>query len=429
MFIILGAGISGLTLGYEFKKANQPFLILEKGGRTGGWIQTDTSSGFIFENGPRSFRTVQSGSETLDLIHELNLQDELILANPAAKKRLLYHKGALRTFKPWNRPILKAIWKDLITGSSTADDESVEHFFARRFGSDISECFGDAVVSGIFAGDYTKLSMKSCFPKFWDWDQKHRGMIRGMLKNRGNKTGIFSFKNGMQTLTDRLTEILKDDIRTNTEAIALRQTNNGIIVTTSNQEQISAERVFSTINPLQLAPLLSQSVAKQLWKIPSASVGIVHMGFKKEILEHKGFGYLIPHCENESIIGVVWDSCTFPQQNRHPQETRMSVMFGGMRQKNLLDLSQDAMQDLALEALKKQLHLKDIPDFTSAKVARNAIPQYELNHESKLHTIGQLVTEQLPGMTLLGNGYKGVSIHDCILNGRTVGRNGQTVWR
>lgn len=424
MFIILGAGISGLTLGYELKKAGKPFLILEKSHRAGGWIETETSQDFLFDHGPRSFRTQISGSPALTLVNELNLQDQLIRADPAAKKRLLFHQGRLQTFKPWNGKILKAAWKDLTTGSAKTEDETVEQFFVRRFGNDIATAFGDAMVSGIFAGDYTKLSMKSAFPKFWGWDQTHSGMIRGMFKNRGNKTGIFSFKNGMQTLTDRLAEELKEHIRFNSEVIAMRQSNGSIFLTLGSQELLQAEQVFSTLNPLQLAPLVSQSAAKQLWKIPSASVAVVHLGYKKQLLQQKGFGYLVPKVENQSILGVVWDSCTFPQQNKHPEETRMTVMIGGMRQKNLIDQSPEALQELACTSVQKHLHIDATPDATSIKIARNAIPQYEKGHEQILQNIHALINEQFPQLTLLGSGYNGVSVNDCIANAKST----QIVW-
>lgn len=421
MFIILGAGISGLTLGHALKKAKKEFLILEKSDRTGGWIRTDTSKGFLFESGPRSFRTIAAGSPTFDLIEELGLSNEVIIADPAAKKRLLYHQGNVRTFKPWNTAILKGIWKDFTTGSSLKDDESVEEFFSRRFGNEISHSFGDAVASGIFAGDFTQLSMKSCFPKFWDWDQKHRGMLRGMFKNRGKKTCIYSFKNGLQTLTDRLTEELKDHIRLNSEVISLEQNDHSITVTMADYQQISAEKVFATIGPHQLAPLVPDRLSNQLQSIPTASVAVVHFGFKKNILPQKGFGYLVPHREKQPIMGVVWDSCTFPQHNKHPQETRLTVMIGGSRQAELVEQNPDSLKELAYQTLKSHLDISAIPDAISLSVARNAIPQYVKGHEAKLRCIEESIEEMLPDLTLLGSGYNGVSVNDCILHARRIG--------
>ena len=55
-FIIIGAGISGLSLGW-FLREKFPIAsikVFEKNSRPGGWIQTLTSGDFLFETGPRS---------------------------------------------------------------------------------------------------------------------------------------------------------------------------------------------------------------------------------------------------------------------------------------------------------------------------------------------------------------------------------------
>jgi monoamine oxidase len=42
--IILGAGLSGLTIAYELQKRSVPFTVLEARGRLGGRIHTETSN-------------------------------------------------------------------------------------------------------------------------------------------------------------------------------------------------------------------------------------------------------------------------------------------------------------------------------------------------------------------------------------------------
>lgn len=421
MYIILGAGISGLTLGHELKKANKQFLILEKTQRAGGWISTENHNGFLFENGPRSFRTPKN-SDTLKLIQELNLNDQLIEADPSAKKRLIYHQGKLHNFKPWDVSILKGLWRDLTAASTNKDDETIEEFFTRRFGEPIAECFGDAIVSGIFAGNYKKLSMKACFPKFWGWDRQYGGILKGMFNNRGNKYTIYSFAKGLQTLTDRLAETLRDEIKYESEVIHLRQNGNGVIVSLANGEQLHAERVFSTLNPQHLSPVVPESLSKELGSIHSASVAIVHFGYKKNVLPQRSFGYLVPQKENQPILGTVFDSCIFPEHNQNKEDTRISVMLGGSRQPNQCKMPPDALAELARETIRKHLHILDEPDAVSVRVAKNAIPQYELGHEAKLERIETKAKEMLPGLTLMGIGFNGVSVNDCIQNAIKIGR-------
>ena len=54
--VILGAGISGLSLGWFLRQRHGDHLkitIIEKEARAGGWIETKKVGHFLFEQGPR----------------------------------------------------------------------------------------------------------------------------------------------------------------------------------------------------------------------------------------------------------------------------------------------------------------------------------------------------------------------------------------
>src|SRR5262245_23718577 len=91
--IILGAGISGLSLGWFLKRrfgSRIKLQIFEKSSRAGGWIQTVREKGFLFEQGPRSLRSHGSGLETLMLLEQLGMENEVIAANQASRNRYLW---------------------------------------------------------------------------------------------------------------------------------------------------------------------------------------------------------------------------------------------------------------------------------------------------------------------------------------------------
>jgi len=74
------------------------------------------------------------------------------------------------------------------------------------------------MVTGIFAGDPDKMSLRSCFPLIHDLERKYGGLVRGMLGVRKEraKQGVkgemsagpggvlMSFDDGVQALTDTL---------------------------------------------------------------------------------------------------------------------------------------------------------------------------------------------------------------------------------
>ena len=74
--IVLGAGISGLTLGYYLHKKSSDFLVFESNGSIGGNISTTISNGFICENGPNT--VLMNNMGTKKLISDLQLEDEVI---------------------------------------------------------------------------------------------------------------------------------------------------------------------------------------------------------------------------------------------------------------------------------------------------------------------------------------------------------------
>ncbi len=53
--LIVGAGIAGLTIGYELAKKGQKVIIVEKEIRPGGLAKSFRYNGFTFDIGPHRF--------------------------------------------------------------------------------------------------------------------------------------------------------------------------------------------------------------------------------------------------------------------------------------------------------------------------------------------------------------------------------------
>jgi oxygen-dependent protoporphyrinogen oxidase len=85
---VLGSGITGLSAAYYLSKSFKDVFLIE--GKRGGWVQSIKRKTML-ETGPRSLRhSGSSGQNTLDLIYELNLQNEMAIVkkdSPAAKER------------------------------------------------------------------------------------------------------------------------------------------------------------------------------------------------------------------------------------------------------------------------------------------------------------------------------------------------------
>ncbi len=90
-FIVIGAGISGLTVAYKLARAGKEVIVLESAGKAGGKILTERIDGYLLEAGPNSLRV--ENPETIDLIEECGLTSRVIEISPNAKKRFILKKG------------------------------------------------------------------------------------------------------------------------------------------------------------------------------------------------------------------------------------------------------------------------------------------------------------------------------------------------
>jgi len=423
--VVLGAGITGLSLAWQLKKqhSSADIVVLEKSQRAGGWIETRNIDGFLFEMGPRSCRAKGKGAYTLRLIEELGMQDEVILADPASKIRYVYENRKLQALphsfgtlltSPFLPLFLKAAWRDWRSQPQHRSDESVFDFAERHFGKGMAERFVDPLTFGIYAANCRDLSVGSCFPQWVEWERSHGSLIKAAFAKKKplfemspwvkkmQKASIFTLKDGMESLVHVLVKRLGGSVRINTSAEALKFKENGIEVILSNGESLFASHVYSTLPQ----PALSKIVNGPLVEVPQSSVAVVGLGFNRQVLNKKGFGYLVPSREKEDILGMVWDSSAFPQQNAHPDQTRLTIMIDASKPKDF--------KGIALETLRRHLGIGALPEVIDIKEAANAIPKYVVGHREKMDLFRAEVSKRSPHLTLLGTQFQGVAVNDCV---------------
>jgi oxygen-dependent protoporphyrinogen oxidase len=151
-------------------------------------------------------------------------------------------------------------------------------------------------------------------------------------------------------------------------------------------------------------------------RIPFASLGVVTIGFSSNVLKGlTGFGYLVPTCEHEQILGVIFDSTSFPAQNQGRHDvTRLSVFMGGEHHKEMQSWSRYKMESVALATVQSHLGISATPDFVQSTWWTNAIPQYPVKFHALLKTIETDLQYALPALTLVGNSFYGVGLADCV---------------
>jgi oxygen-dependent protoporphyrinogen oxidase len=345
-FLILGGGITGLSAAWFLQKKypNAHITLLEKEDRLGGWIRTSFENGFLFEKGPRTFQKARS-PHLLNLIQELGL--ETLSSDPVAAKRFLLYRGRLCTPGSFLFRFFPDLIRELFVPSSSSVDESIYDFASRRFSHRVAETLFDPLTLGIYGGDIRKLSIRSCFPAFYKWEKEKGSVLRGLFSSPKQEKGLFTLKNGMQSLIQELQKRLRIDFVLNCPVEEIKE-----------KEVIAGGKVWRADRVINALPP----------PFPTRSLWVVNLGYTSHILPRKAFGYLVPTQERESVLGVIFDSAIFPEQNKGDQ-TRLTVMVRPEENEPL---------KVVLDALKRHLQLFATPSYTSVFLAQNAIPQFEV---------------------------------------------------
>ena len=80
-------------------------------------------------------------------------------------------------------------------------------------------------------------------------------------------------------------------------------------------------------------------------------------------------------------------------------------------------LSDDAIIAIVRNELQQILGLRAAPLFARVYKWKSAMAQYGVGHLERLDRIERL-RQQLPGLALAGNGYRGIGVPDCVRSGQ-----------
>jgi protoporphyrinogen/coproporphyrinogen III oxidase len=438
---VIGGGIAGLAAAQAIKSRDRSVdvVVLERGPRTGGHIRSDVVDGYLCESGPDGF--LDNAPDTLRLVRELGLQGRLQPSNDAARRRLVFRRGRLYEV-PTSlagfaaTPLLSVAAKARILAEPFADarpagDESIFDFAARRIGQEPASVLVGSMVSGIFAGDARALSLKACFPKMWEMETAHGGLMRALVATRsrrsagdapGMPTGrLTSFVAGMTELPDTLARSLAPAVRCGVDvhAVAHAGSHDGYHLATS-QGTTHADAVVlagPAAESAELVKPLDGRLAEALAGISSAPIAVVCLGFDLATVDadrcrFDAFGFLVPHGEGIRILGALFESTIYP--GRAPLgKILVRVMVGGALDHDAVSLDDETLLRLVRDDLRRTMSLRGAPEFTRIVRHRRGIPQYTIGHLSRMSRIDGLLAAH-PGLFVAGNSYRGVSLNSCI---------------
>jgi oxygen-dependent protoporphyrinogen oxidase len=439
---IIGGGISGLTVAYQLRKRlpDTEIVVLEQEDTPGGKVQTSIADGYTVEWGPNGFLT--NVTDTLDLALELGLEDDLLVAADAAKKRYVFRDGSLRPLPTGPAGLLgtellspvgriRAALEPLLARRHEPDDdapeETVHDFIARHFGSEVARNFSEVLVLGIAAGDPNQLSIDALFLRLRELEHEHRSVLLGMIASQRavretarRASRLTSFRRGTAQLTDALASALGRSVRTGVRVMALRRSERGsFLLELDEGEDLHADAAVLAVPAYAAAPLVASwapIAAEKLDEIAFAPIRVFGLGYDRvdvpRVLD--GFGFLAPRDDGLRSLGVLWSSTVFPD-HAPPGKVLLRVLAGGVRDPAFATLDRDEALDAVRKDLSIGMGITAEPEFVERVDWPRGIPQYRTGHVALVAEIERALAQ--PGsapLELTGNSYRGIGLNDCV---------------
>lgn len=467
--VIVGGGIGGLTTALHLTdRAGElseelELVVLEASSKPGGNIRTDRVDGFTIEKGPNGY--LDNVPTTPALVRRLGLEDAVQKADASAANRFLYRNRELHLLPSGPRDFIKSkilsipgrmrvFLEPFARSRPRGVDETIFGFGSRRIGKEATSVLIDAMVSGVFAGDVTRLSLAASFPKMAAMEEEHGGLVRAMVAGMRKKKAarkdaearrargedveedtrpggpagpggtLTSFKDGLDTLPKAAAAELGDRIRFQVEVTSLEsmaedsgEDGKPWLLRTADGQEILADAVVVAVPSPRAAPLLQgvdPELAGTVDRIQTAGLAVVAVALDAEAMggAPDGFGFLVPRGMGPRILGCLWDSSVFP--GRAPEnKVLLRAMIGGAHDPDALNHSDEELVRWVLDDLRITMGLETEPLFTRVYRWPLGIGQYTVGHLDRIDTIHQRLAAR-PGLWMAGSSFYGISMNACI---------------
>ncbi|HUZ96009.1 MAG TPA: protoporphyrinogen oxidase [Edaphobacter sp.] len=449
---IVGSGIAGLTAAYELSRlANNgaaiEAVLFESSPRLGGIVETVREGGFVIECGPDAWVTEKPWAR--ELAEELGLGDAIISSNDATRKTYVLMDGQLKAMPDGMRMMVPSNLHALdqsdlfsieakqafhaevnraaeLKAAAPQQDESVAAFVQRHFGNEVLATIGAPLLRGVFGGDVTKLSVRAVMAPFVAMEREHGSLIAAMraraIASDTKQAAVFTtLQSGLGTLVDSMiAAVPKDWIRLGTKVRSISHSHEKWgLETSTSQEKFDAVMMAAPAHIARELLLPIDGRAAELMEMDASSAVVVAFGFPDaaKFPTPPGFGFLVPQGSGSRLL-----ACTFVDQkfaNRVPQNGKLiRAFFGGDAAERLMRCGNDEISSVARLELAHILGPLPEPQVTVVRRWPMSLPQYAVGHLERMQELDERI-RNLSGLSLLGNGYRGVGLPDLIRDART----------
>jgi oxygen-dependent protoporphyrinogen oxidase len=376
--IVIGGGISGLSLAFYAAKAGVQTLVLDRNDRAGGCLHSQRlKSGFWFEMGAHTCYNSYRG--LIGILEELKIKYRMLKRERVPFR--LFCDGAIR-------PITKEVrFTELLLSAPRIA-------FSSKLGKTVREYY--APIVGRRNYDRVFGPLFRAVPS-----QEAGGFPADMLfKKRERRKDIprsFTLDGGLQVLADAIARTQKIEFRAGQEVVACRKAGSGIRVTLANGAGLDAGHVALAVPPPQAAALLSAGypeIAGSLSRIGSATIRSLGIIVRKESTPVEPLAGVIPL--DRSFFSMV-------SRDTVPDPEWRAFAFH-----HAPEVSGEVMLDIAATVLRTEKK-----HFEHVFRAEVVLPSPALGHQDIVRELESGI--EGTALIMTGNFFGGLAIEDCVL--------------
>jgi protoporphyrinogen/coproporphyrinogen III oxidase len=451
--LVIGGGITGLSAIYELQKwkrekqSDVRLILVEAAPELGGKIRTVKEDGFIMEAGADSI--VSRKANHMSFIQELGLENEVVYN--ATGRSFLFIEGELKPIPadavfgiPTSIESLAkstlvsaegkvAALQDFYTKNETfTENDSIGTFLEHFFGKELVEKQIAPVLSGVYSGELSNLTIASTLPYLLDYKDEYGSIIKGFSINKekfqsGGEKKFLSFKDGLGSLIDAFERELEDvEVIKNAKINKIEKVNNCYQVSLVNHEVIEVDHAILSIPHTEAVTLFhGPELEKEFAQLKNSSMISVYVGFDvpDHVLPLDGTGFIKANSDEITCNACTWTS----RKWKHTSKTgnllvRLFYKSSHPSFASLKEMQEHELLQVALADLKKSLGIKAEPVASVVTNWSDCMPNYLITHPQTVKALESKMDELYPGILLAGCSYYGVGIPDCIENGENVAR-------
>ncbi|GIP26063.1 protoporphyrinogen oxidase [Paenibacillus sp. J23TS9] len=447
--VVIGGGITGLSTAYYLQKNAREsgseihITVVEANERLGGKIRTVQDGEFTMETGADSIVTRKTNAA--ELIEEIGLKDQVVYN--ATGISYIYSDGKLKQIPkdavfgiPTSIESLATTelvsaegkveaLKDLYTPNERfTKDDSVGDFLEAFLGKEIVEKQIGPVLSGVYSGKLSDLTIASTLPYLIDYKNEYGSIITGLSENKakfqsGGGKKFLSFQQGVSELIDGIenqlsnSEIIKGIAAEDLKPLA----NGGYGITLMDGRLLEADVVvISTLSASAQKLLRNASLDEEFSQFKNSSLISVYMAFDvpDEELPADGTGFITSDSEDVKCNACTWTSRKWEHTSTEGRLlVRLFYKSTNPHYDELVKLTEDELLQVGMQDIQTSLGISSQPLTYDVTKWHEMMPNYHIMHHQIVKSLEAKMEELMPNVLLAGCSYYGVGIPDCIANG------------